>query len=203
MKSHFTFSLFTTGLIKKFIYSLLCILALTFLVTPALAATATTTVDSNGDVGEETSLVLNSKGFPVISYLDGTKGDLKVAICGNVTCSAGNIITTVDSIGDVGTYTSLALNASGFPVISYYDFTNNDLKVAVCGNTTCSAGNTITTVDSTGDVGLYTSLTLNNNDFPIISYYDFTNNDLKVVICGNVTCSTSNAITTIRNVSMI
>ena len=62
--------------------------------------------------------------------------------------NAATIITTEDNIGGhVGYYTSLALNTSGFPVISYWDLSTSALKVAVCGNATCSSGNTLTTVD--------------------------------------------------------
>jgi hypothetical protein len=48
-----------------------------------------------------------------------------------------NTIRTLDSTGGVGEYTSIAIGADGFPVISYYDITNADLKVAKCANAQC------------------------------------------------------------------
>ena len=43
----------------------------------------------------------------------------------------------VDSGGVVGTDTSIAVGADGLPVISYYDLTAKDLKVAHCSNVFC------------------------------------------------------------------
>jgi len=39
------------------------------------------------------------------------------------------MITTVDSADNVGWYTSITVGADANPVISYYDDTNDDLKV--------------------------------------------------------------------------
>jgi hypothetical protein len=153
-----------------------------------------TTVDSGGAVGQYTSIAIGTDGLPVISYYDWGNYDLKVAHCGNASCSSGNTITTIDSYGGVGSDTSITIGRDGLPVISYYDSAqvNQDLKVAHCGNASCSSGNTITTVDSGGNVGQYSSITVGTDGLPIISYYDNTNTYLKMAKCGNPACSSGN-----------
>jgi LPXTG-site transpeptidase (sortase) family protein len=113
----------------------------------------------------------------------------------------GYATITVDSTGDVGFYTSLALNSSGYPVISYHDDTNSALKVAVCNDATCSSP-TLTTVDNTASVGEYTSLELNSSGYPVISYFDDTNTALKVAVCNDATC-TSPTLTTVDSTGYV
>ena len=155
----------------------------------------TTTVDSGGDVGQYTSITIGTDGLPVISYYDSTNRSLKIAHCGDATCSTGNTLTTVDSTGNAGQFTSISIGGDGLPVISYYG--SNALKVAHCGNATCSAGNTINTVDATAMVGIYSDIALGSDGLPVISYYDTTNDDLKVAHCGDVTCSSGNILTAV------
>lgn len=155
------------------------------------------TVDSVGDVGEGNAIALTAAGVPVISYYDATNKTLKVAVCGHYSCSTVSAITVVDSFSSVGGDTSIALNSSGYPVISYYDADNDDLNLAVCSNTTCTS-KTTTIVDATGSVGYDSSIRLDSNGFPVIAYHDSTNSALKIAVCHDTTC-TSKTITTVDN----
>ncbi len=87
-------------------------------------------VDTGGFTGLYTSIAIGTDGNPVISYYDSTNGDLKVAKCANPACTGAATLTAVDTAGDVGHYTSIAIGTDGTPVISYWDATNADLKVA-------------------------------------------------------------------------
>jgi len=65
----------------------------------------------------------------VVSYYDNTSKDLKLFQCADTACTAGTI-ATLDTVGDVGSDTAIAIGADNLPIISYQDFTNGDLKVA-------------------------------------------------------------------------
>ena len=111
-----------------------------------------------------------------ISYYDSTNGDLKYATYNSDT---GVWETeTIDSEGIVGSYTSIAVSRGGTVFISYYDMTNTNLKYI----SNISGLWESTTVDeSTGDVGMYSSIALDNtgNAKVGISYYDAINKYLK------------------------
>jgi hypothetical protein len=93
---------------------------------------------------------------------------------------------TVDATDDVGMYSSLAFDANGDAWISYYDNTGGNLEVAnfTGGGGDCdSVGGgsddwECTTVDSTDNVGRFTSIAFDATGAAWVSYLDFTNTDL-------------------------
>lgn len=118
------------------------------------------TVDATDDTGGFTSVARDSSGNPSISYYDVTNGWLKYARSpdGGATWPAGAIVT-VDSSGNVGGWTGLALDAAGNPRISYYDWGSNDLKFALY--VTALSVRT----DAASAIG-YSGATLNGNIIP-------------------------------------
>jgi len=161
------------------------------------SAASLSIVDGPGIVGEYTSLALGADGLPVISYLDETNDDLRVAHCGNASCPAGVSLTSVDTAGDVGRFTSIAIGTDHLPVISYFDFSNVHLKVAHCSNEACSAFDPPTTVDADGFVGAATSIAIGEDDLPVISYTRLTDFLLKVAHCANARCASVDPPTTV------
>jgi hypothetical protein len=110
----------------------LCCLALVLLsalllVGPAQSAQAVlvwqvSTVDAGGGfVGSQYSLALDAAGNPVISYSDINDSRLKLAHCNDANCSGND--ESIQAVAFVGFFDygdkPLALDATGFPVISY------------------------------------------------------------------------------------
>ena len=117
----------------------------------------TTIVDSN-NAGTHNSIAIDSSNHVHISY--GMNGGFHFnnvdALKYATNLSGSWEITTIDSNGYVGGYTSIAIDSSGKVHISYYDYTNLDLKYA----TNASGNWVITIVDSDGDVGKYSSIAI-------------------------------------------
>ncbi|MBK7473183.1 MAG: hypothetical protein IPI73_23710 [Betaproteobacteria bacterium] len=137
-----------------------------------------------------------------VKFPDGTVQTTAASGSGNVfnvTAPQANILTAVDTLGDVGQYTSITVAPDGLPVMSYSDATNGDLKVAKCGNAACSSGNTLTAVDTPGLVGRYSSIAIGADGLPVISYDDQSNGTVKVAKCGNAACSLANTLTTVAS----
>jgi len=88
--------------------------------------------DTASDLGLFTSIAINSNPPTTtvhISYYDKTNGDLKY-ISKNLYSSSWETPIKVDEIGDVGQYTSLAVDQFKKSYISYYDSGSGNLKYA-------------------------------------------------------------------------
>lgn len=166
---------------------------------PACAtATKVKLLDSPGRV-MKVSMVLNQAGIPVIGY-QNKDGDLLVLTCGNINCASGNVIVDVDSQGNTGFGASIALDASGNPVVSYSSNQNGGLRLLRCGNATCQSSDTIMTLDLEA-AGADTALALDAAGNPIIAYYQQATGGTKninVVHCSDPLCA-SFSNTTVDN----
>ncbi|MEW6407977.1 MAG: chitobiase/beta-hexosaminidase C-terminal domain-containing protein [Patescibacteria group bacterium] len=136
-----------------------------------------TSIDSSNDVGEYSSIAIDTNGKVHISYIDETNRDLKYA----TNISGLWIYSTLDSASDV-LGSSLALDSNNKVHIVYYDWTDGDLKYAtnVSSGSGCAiSGWSCTTIDSVDDLGLFSAITIDSNNNVHISYYDWNNGRLK------------------------
>jgi hypothetical protein len=130
--------------------------------------------------------------MPAISYYNATDGNLEIAFkTPNLNAWRYEII---DSKGDVGLYTSLALQPDAttelgyIPHISYYDASNMALKYAHRSphGTGTWLLSTLEDGDHPEDYGWYTSIEVDDWGVPHISYYAPTGNDLKYATLNGV-----------------
>jgi|GEM_PF-2383104 len=153
----------------KAIIVVISLLMTTFVFTPSVLADGNwtiATVDSTGLVGADCSIAVGSNGYPYISYIDLTNGNLK---CAKWTGSSWYIFPPVVSAGD--SYTSIKLDSNGYPHISCWDGDDDSLMYAKWTGSSWS----IETVVSTGNVGYQNCLALDSNNKPHIVYSDDTN----------------------------
>jgi uncharacterized caspase-like protein len=139
----------------------------------------TAPVDTGGDVGEYTSLALDGGGYPHVSYYDASNLHLKFA------SSDGTSWTpeTVDAATYTGASTSLALDSADSPHISYYRggscTDGSDLWCNLRYTSNDGGWDNTRLHYSTAKLGQASSLALDSNGEPHISYYHADNGDLR------------------------
>jgi hypothetical protein len=142
------------------------------------------TPDNSAAVGEYISLDIDSSGNSHVSYYDATNNSIKYAY------RTGNTWTSqpVTGLGTLSTISLLAPTSSGFlstslkldqfdnPAIAFYHSGNQELQFARLDGVSWA----ISVVDTVGNVGQFASMDFNEHGSPSISYYDFSNLDLKL-----------------------
>ena len=145
-------------------------------------------------------MLLLAAGSGLARELQPTGPSEAVGASASSAANAPWFISEVDTPGNTGQYTSVAINpVNDTTYVSYYDATNKNLRMAMNhgfgsgGN--CGPNNSwlCQTVDSTYGVGKYSSIAVNPSTGGIgIAYYDATNGQLKYAyaeICA--TCAWS------------
>ena len=131
--------------------------------------------------------VKRASGNPLIFFHVDTSGAdrLDMFDCSNANCTAGTRSTLDAAAGEKPTATKLV---DGKPVISYYDSANEALKLLICGDVDCSAGNSIQTLHSSGPYGEFSALIIRADGTPGVAYSSPTG--LLFYDCDDTTCST-------------
>jgi hypothetical protein len=165
--------------------------------TDASCSTKTITpVDTAGDTGAFTSIEMFGN-LPTVAYYDVDSQIVRVKRCGTLACTpAGLGNPVVTTLGLAEQNLSLAIDGSGFPVISYYDNTLTNVAVAHCIAIDCAgAASTNVFADPNGGVTdpNFTSITLDGTDFPIVAYSDSFGGGVHVGRCLDADCVTSAA----------
>jgi len=167
---------------------------------PSSAAGSITPLDTAAVSGVQSSIAIGSDGLGIISYyVGGDKNLLRVAHCQSPGCNAVTT-TDIDTVGDVGWFSSIKIGSDGLAIISYVSYRSpnlesftDDLKVAHCLNVACTAA-TVTTLDAASRVSGQTSLTIGGDGLGLIAYEDTpavsgSLTKVKVAHCLNVACT--------------
>ncbi len=142
------------------------------------ASWSLTTVDSAGDVGEFSHIALDAGGNPRIAYYDFLADNVKYAEWTGASWTRRIVGSTGGSAAFSAGSVGIALDASGRPHVSYYYSSGTALGELRCAKWTGTAWATAT-VDQGGDVGWDSAIAVDASGYARVSYYDYTNGDLK------------------------
>jgi len=137
-----------------------------------------------GGCPEYVNLALDGAGEPCISYHQWERrGETKI----HVLCREGGVWQTASAVDTVNQtaleelalYHDLVLESDGTPHLSYYRQTTDTAKAELWYATRSDGAWERTVVDAGPGVGSYSSLALDSQTRPAISYYDHVDGDLR------------------------
>ena len=102
----------------------------------------------------------------------------------------GDPVVVLDDAGSVGVGASLVLDGQGFPVVSYWDTGNSNVKLVHCDDPGCGGANSVSVVDDLPEPNWgETSLVLDGLGNPVVAYGGFTDAGLRLAHCNDPDCA--------------
>ena len=158
---------------------------------------------SSARFGHYSSIAIGGDGNPVVSYYDRDNNMLKLYVCGDASCSyphSSAVARTLATGGSPGWQgTSVAIGSDNNPVIAHHSYPTvreeEDLKLYLCADTSCSSGNRMT-LDAGGR---FPALAIGSDNNPIISYTGGDWASQKLAVCANASC-TSGSVKTLDSI---
>ncbi len=148
------------------------------------------TIDG-GPTRSDSSIIIGTDNFPVISYADGSPvSKLQFVHCTNVNCSTFDATKTLDSDSSVGTSSRVKIGTDGFPIISYNVINNAGLGILHCTSIDCSTFSAPQKLENIVTNSLEVDMTIGIDGFPILSYNEGALREQRVLHCTNIDCST-------------
>ena len=132
------------------------------------------------------ALNVDASGRVHVSYQGEGDLDLMYATCAGGCDAVGSWqVAAVDTGGDVGAFPALAVDGTGRRHVSYFDYSNGNLKYATCAAGCDAAGGwRAVAVDTAGFVGGFTALAVDASGRVHVGYFDWDNGDLKYATCA-------------------
>lgn len=159
---------------------------------PIASVPISTTLDSTGDVGVNTSIAIGADGVPIIAHRDLNNVGVRLTHCGNPACTTAASVA-VGSTG-VGSQTAIAIGTDGRALVAYAEGSTGDLGVSHCSDVLCSSA-TSATFAAPGLDGYLASIAIGSDGLGIVAHYDNTSARVRVTHCANQLCSSGATVT--------
>lgn len=146
--------------------------------TPACDGSPTplrSTVDATPSAGRSPAIFIGADGHPLIAYQVGASADLKLARCGDASCSNAAKLTTVATGATVGFAPDVVIAATGHPVISHERYVSGSIDavlIEICGDETCSTRTTTELRDGLTSISSASRIAIGANGAVLSSWVD-------------------------------
>lgn len=142
------------------------------------------TPDLTTDTINGSHIRLTSAGLPVVVYPDFNLNQWKLLRCGNVSCTANNLITTV---GSTSNNSNIALQLTSNDVPVFLMIGNDNIQLRACADPGCASF--VTSFIAVGPAFFSDeSLAFDADDNPVMAYLDFNAQDLILKRCTSSRC---------------